>query len=165
MNALQELFEKGGPVILALILLSIMLYERCFYLLLFLRRCRNVLNRLPMGEAVDLSSLQFQQKHLKDIYRQNMIKIRAMIAAAPLLGLLGTVIGMVNTFESLSNRIGEKTIKGLSDGISMALITTETGLAIAIPAMIIIYYSHRQLNQAIRILIKLEGKLRGEAMS
>ena len=79
-----------------------------------------------------------------------------MIAAAPLLGLLGTVIGMIETFTSLASRSGERTIQGLSSGISKALITTETGLAIAIPAVIILYYAQRQLNDAIRTLIKKE---------
>ena len=54
---------------------------------------------------------------------------------APLLGLLGTVTGMIHTFQ-LVTIFGSGDAKLLSGGISEALITTETGLAIAIPVLL-----------------------------
>ncbi len=62
--------------------------------------------------------------------------IAAMGAAAPLLGLLGTVSGLVTLFKVL-NQLGANDPKVLAGGISEALINTETGLAIAIPALLI----------------------------
>jgi len=60
----------------------------------------------------------------------------AVIAgAAPLLGLLGTVTGMISMFESIT-RFGTGDPKLLAGGISEALITTEVGLAIAIPVLL-----------------------------
>lgn len=59
-------------------------------------------------------------------------------AIAPLLGLLGTVIGMIHVFNAL-NLEGAGNAAVLAGGISQALITTATGLCVAIPAMI----SHR----------------------
>jgi biopolymer transport protein ExbB len=56
-------------------------------------------------------------------------------AAAPLLGLLGTVTGMIKTFN-LITIFGTGDAKSLSSGISEALITTALGLVIAIPALI-----------------------------
>lgn len=56
-------------------------------------------------------------------------------AAAPLLGLLGTVTGMIKTFN-LITIFGTGDAKSLSSGISEALITTALGLIIAIPALI-----------------------------
>ena len=56
-------------------------------------------------------------------------------ATAPLLGLLGTVTGMIHTFK-LINIFGTGDAKSLSSGISEALVTTEFGLAVAIPALI-----------------------------
>ena len=158
MNSLIELFEKGGVVMIALLLLSILLYERCFHLLLVLHRSHRTITK-SSGVGLTIPSLRQSQEDLNNFSQQNMVKIRAMVAAAPLLGLLGTVIGMIETFESLANRAGENTVQGLSDGISMALITTETGLAIAIPAVVIINYAHRQLNASIRSLIAREGEL------
>ena len=57
-------------------------------------------------------------------------------AAAPLLGLLGTVIGMINTFQ-LITIFGTGDAKSLSSGISEALMTTALGLVVAIPTLIL----------------------------
>lgn len=57
-------------------------------------------------------------------------------AAAPLLGLLGTVTGMIKTFN-LITIFGTGDAKSLSSGISEALVTTELGLIVAIPSLII----------------------------
>ncbi len=57
-------------------------------------------------------------------------------ATAPLLGLLGTVTGMIHTF-SLINIFGTGDAKSLSSGIAEALVTTEFGLIVAIPALIL----------------------------
>ncbi|ADE55287.1 MotA/TolQ/ExbB proton channel family protein [Coraliomargarita akajimensis] len=57
-------------------------------------------------------------------------------AAAPLLGLLGTVTGMIKTFN-LITIFGTGDAKSLSSGISEALVTTELGLVVAIPSLIL----------------------------
>ena len=57
-------------------------------------------------------------------------------SSAPLLGLLGTVTGIMNTF-TLMTVFGTGDVKTLSSGISEALITTEYGLIVAIPALLI----------------------------
>jgi biopolymer transport protein ExbB len=68
-----------------------------------------------------------------------------LVSTAPLAGLLGTVMGMLTTFKGLSTSSGGKTIDFVAGGISEALITTQTGLIIAIPAYILInrIVSHR----------------------
>jgi biopolymer transport protein ExbB len=60
--------------------------------------------------------------------------IAVMAAIAPLLGLLGTVIGMIKTFEVIS-LFGTGNAKAMASGISVALVTTQTGLLVAIPGM------------------------------
>ncbi len=60
--------------------------------------------------------------------------IGALAAIAPLLGLLGTVTGMIGTFDILST-FGTGNAKGMAGGISEALITTQTGLLVAIPGL------------------------------
>lgn len=62
--------------------------------------------------------------------------ISVTAAVAPLLGLLGTVTGMINTFNRIKI-FGTGDAKSLSGGISEALITTEFGLIVAIPALIL----------------------------
>ncbi len=66
-------------------------------------------------------------------------------AAAPLMGLLGTVVGMIKTFQ-LITVFGTGDARQLSDGISEALVTTELGLFVAIPSLII----HGILNRMAR---------------
>jgi biopolymer transport protein ExbB len=60
-----------------------------------------------------------------------------LITTAPLLGLLGTVMGMLTTFSGLAISTGGSTVDQIASGISEALITTQTGLIIAIPAYVI----------------------------
>lgn len=69
-------------------------------------------------------------------------------AAAPLLGLLGTVTGMIKTFN-LITIFGTGDAKSLSSGISEALITTALGLIVAIPALIIHGLLSRMARQKI----------------
>jgi len=57
-------------------------------------------------------------------------------ASAPLLGLLGTVTGIINTFQMITV-FGTGDVKTLSGGISEALVTTEFGLIVAIPSLLL----------------------------
>jgi len=68
---------------------------------------------------------------------QSMLPFIAISASsAPLLGLLGTVTGIINTFK-LITVFGSGDVKSLSGGISEALITTKFGLVVAIPSLLI----------------------------
>lgn len=69
-------------------------------------------------------------------------------AAAPLLGLLGTVTGMIKTFN-LITIFGTGDAKSLSSGISEALVTTELGLVVAIPSLILHGLLSRMARQKI----------------
>lgn len=71
--------------------------------------------------------------------------ITVTAAVAPLLGLLGTVTGMINTFKAIT-LFGTGDAKSLSSGISEALITTEWGLIVAIPALLLGSYLSRKAN-------------------
>lgn len=70
--------------------------------------------------------------------------IAVLAAIAPLLGLLGTVTGMIGTFDVLSI-FGTGNAKAMAGGISEALITTQTGLVIAIPGL----YMYNFLNRRV----------------
>lgn len=63
--------------------------------------------------------------------------IGTIVTSAPLLGLLGTVIGMIETFDSLGDMSLFSQSGGIAGGISQALITTQMGLAVAIPGLIV----------------------------
>ncbi len=98
-----------------------------------------------MSSAV--RNLKRDREHLEDIVSEAILHenahlnrfgsvILVIAAVAPLLGLLGTVTGMITTFDIITE-FGTGDPKLLSGGISIALITTEVGLAVAIPALIL----------------------------
>jgi len=159
MTAILDLARQGGPVMIALILLSLVLYERCLNLLFLLNGAKRRMGRELLVGPGDLPRLRKSGTELEETYFRHRTTIGSLIAAAPLLGLLGTVMGMVSTFESLAARSGQQSIEGLAGGISMALVTTETGLGIAIPALIILYYAQRELQETTLKLNRLESQI------
>ncbi|AOS43858.1 colicin uptake protein TolQ [Lacunisphaera limnophila] len=151
MNALLQLIDRGGWVMPVIITLSVVLYSRCFRLLFSLWRLRRQL-RQPLSRAARHSL----QTEARESFRRQRAAIGPMIAAAPLLGLLGTVSGMEKTFESLSAAAGEKSMEGLASGISEVLAATESGLTVAIPAMLLVYLAHREVNSQVQTVNRLE---------
>jgi biopolymer transport protein ExbB len=63
--------------------------------------------------------------------------VAAIVAVAPLTGLLGTVTGMIETFDSLASMSLFSQSGGIAGGISVALISTQMGLAVAIPGLVV----------------------------
>jgi biopolymer transport protein ExbB/TolQ len=156
MSALFILIGKGGPVMFAIIALSVVLYSRCFMLVLSLRRARRQFGSAAPVLASDFAVLHRLHDDTQDEFRQQRIPLGAMIAAAPLLGLLGTVSGLVRTFESLSAQKGQSSMEGLAGGISEVLVATESGLVVAIPALLIVYLAHREMRKQLQRLNRLE---------
>lgn len=72
--------------------------------------------------------------------------LAVLAAAAPLMGLLGTVTGMIRMFEAIT-KYGTGDPKLLAGGISEALITTEVGLSIAIPLLLIHNFLRNRRNR------------------
>ena len=71
------------------------------------------------------------------------VLVRVVILISPLLGLLGTVIGMIETFDSLATMTLHSQSGGIAGGISQALFTTQMGLTVAIPGLL----AHSMLNR------------------
>ena len=83
--------------------------------------------------------------------------MKICIGVSPLLGLLGTVTGMLTTFSALATGSGgEKTMGLVAQGISEALITTETGLVLALPGLFFQYHLSRQHERYKSFLAHLE---------
>jgi biopolymer transport protein ExbB len=72
----------------------------------------------------------------KDI-RAGRSLISSVVAVSPLAGLLGTVTGMIETFDSLGDMALFSQSGGIAGGISQALFTTQMGLAVAVPGVVI----------------------------
>jgi biopolymer transport protein ExbB len=90
-------------------------------------------------------------------FERDLRVMKICVSAAPLLGLLGTVTGMLATFGALaSGSGGDKTMGLVAEGISEALVTTETGLIIALPGLFFQYHLSRQLESYKAFLAHLE---------
>jgi len=102
--------------------------------------------------AVDTLDLKLDEAVLREIPQlekfQAMIKVFAGVA--PLLGLLGTVVGMIKTFQSIT-LFGTGDPKLMADGISQALVTTVAGLVVAIPLV----FMHALVSGQSRSLIEI----------
>ncbi len=83
--------------------------------------------------------------------------VSTLVAAAPLMGLLGTVMGMLQTFFGISTSGGAETAGVVAAGISEALVTTETGLVIALPGLFLVMTIQRQRAQLEARLARLES--------
>ncbi len=64
------------------------------------------------------------------------VLVKSIVMAAPLAGLLGTVTGMIEMFDSLGDSTFYSSSGGIAGGISQALFTTQMGLVVAVPGMI-----------------------------
>jgi len=106
--------------------------------------------------VMQLPQLRNAREDVQESFRQQRIALGAMIAAAPLLGLLGTVSGMVTTFESLSGHSMEKTMEGLARGISEVLVATESGLMVAIPALMVVHIANGSVRRYMQKMNRIE---------
>ncbi|MEE9369248.1 MAG: MotA/TolQ/ExbB proton channel family protein [Pontiella sp.] len=101
-----------------------------------LERCSTTreINFSKVKEAIEEASIEEITSYMKPIDYLSIIG-----ATAPMLGLLGTVSGMIKAFQTIGSQ-GMAKPAALAGNIGEALVTTATGLIIAIPAMLFYYY-------------------------
>lgn len=112
--------------------------------------------RAAQWQAMDRDTLELQ---LDDCLLQEQARLerglawlKLLIPVAPMLGLLGTVTGMIETFQGLSDSAGGEP-KLMAGGIAMALVTTVLGLVAAMPLLL----AHGLLQSRVELLsLRLE---------
>lgn len=165
--------KTGGPVMYILAALSYVLYWQIITILLYVARVRLYLfvenrgyivssknNRAGMGsDRLELLLIRYEDvlMQFREFMKNRLRFAGVLLVAAPLLGLLGTVLGMLEMFNGLSLRAGHQTTLLVAEGVKKSLITTQTGLTIAIPALFIMYWIRRVANR--RELELLEHKV------
>ncbi|HJL42546.1 MAG TPA: MotA/TolQ/ExbB proton channel family protein [Myxococcales bacterium LLY-WYZ-16_1] len=101
---------------------------------------------------------------IKRELNQFRVLAKTVVSLSPLLGLLGTVSGMIETFDSLGDMTLFSQSGGIAGGISQALLTTQFGLAIAIPGLVVGRILDRRQNilegqiEEVRGLVNANGK-------
>ncbi|WP_019530257.1 MotA/TolQ/ExbB proton channel family protein [Dasania marina] len=117
------------------------------------------------GRDVMKESIQEAAAHVIHDLEHFLDTLGTISAIAPLLGLLGTVIGMIKVFTAIMLQ-GTGNAGVLAGGISEALITTAAGLTVAIPALVMHRYFLRRIDTIVITLeqetIKLVDALHGE---
>jgi biopolymer transport protein ExbB len=157
-EALFEFFESGGPVFLVVLITSVFLWililERYWYFyLVFPEKLNTIVNK--WHERSDHSSwyaLRIREGLLADISissRKFLVPIKAITSILPLLGLLGTVTGMIAIFDVL-NVFSTGNTQGMAAGISRALLPTIAGLVTALAGL----YFSADLNHRVKIQLE-----------
>ena len=88
---------------------------------------------------------------------RRLLVLNTLVAAAPLCGLLGTVMGMLAMFAGLSHGKGPAGMQKVADGMQEALITTQTGLTIALPGLFIMLVIKSRRDRIHAALVRLES--------
>ncbi len=154
-------FRQGGVVmiplgILAWLCLAVLLERMAFYArhgcAKEARRLRESLDALTPKERQE-RQVEMAQGRLSRAKR-GLSLLAVSASVAPLLGLLGTVTGMIRTFQQISLH-GTGDPRLLAGGISEALVTTEAGLLVAIPAMLFHAWCVRR-NRRLAALLERE---------
>jgi biopolymer transport protein ExbB len=160
-----KIWIDGGPLMVPLAILTGIIYYciLSLYLELFVRRFNRIDENLwrhwidrpeeGQGELGDIIRYASANGGTTARLRASLAEVRSdylprinsrikfaliLVSAAPLAGLLGTVMGMLKPFDGLSASAGSSTAALVAGGIAEALITTETGLVIAIPGFVLI---------------------------
>ena len=96
------------------------------------------------------------QEEIREL-RKNLRGLEVIATISPLMGLLGTVVGMVKAFNKVAQYKGQVDPSLLAGGIWEALLTTAAGLALAIPVVIMLNYFERKV-EAISFLLGKYGQ-------
>jgi biopolymer transport protein ExbB/TolQ len=131
----MQWIEQGGifmiPLMVCSVLMVAVVAERLFY---YAKTMKTALLVYPKPEQI-IKSL-----------RQRLVTLHTIITIAPMLGLLGTVTGLMKSFSLLGSKAGGYNPREISLGISEALITTAVGLIIAVVATIFYNYLTARLE-------------------
>jgi len=114
------------------------------------------------NNKVDRSILDLCAMRERPHLRRSLSVIAVLAAVAPLFGLLGTVTGMITTFDVIT-LFGTGNAKAMAGGISEALITTQSGLLVAIPGLFmsafLIRRAHRLENSLDELVMTLKRNI------
>jgi biopolymer transport protein ExbB len=172
-------WSAGGRLMVPLFLLAVFIYYTALELLFRLNdhvllrgRVRRHRGReitdgnetpdaapLPVPEAESPAQVSRHFAQVRNVYLEGVNRrirfLAVLTAAAPLLGLLGTVTGMMATFEGLLGH-PSRPLDAVAGGISEALITTQTGLIISVPALVILSMITHRRNMLDHAVTRLE---------
>lgn len=164
MSAFQDLLQQGGPVVFVLACTSLLLW------ILIVERYWFILRDFPSRHALEVG--HWRQREDRSSWRAKALRqqtisqasislhqglpvINALVAICPLLGLLGTVTGMIMVFDVIAiSRSADP--QAMAEGISRATVPTVVGLVVALSAL---YFNARLKTLAERATEHLADQL------
>ncbi|MCD9149664.1 MotA/TolQ/ExbB proton channel family protein [Pseudophaeobacter flagellatus] len=125
------------------------------------RVLRYAMEALQNGLKGPILIAELERRGNEEVQRMNgLIRLLELIAmVAPLLGLLGTVLGMIQSFQELELAQGAADASVLAGGIWQALLTTAAGLVVAIPAAIAAGLFAARIDRAAQMIESAVGQL------
>ena len=158
--AVSSLVGEGGPFVICIFLCGFVMWtlviERSLYFALV----------LPRQAREALAAWQARAEHRSWCARQirramisrvntamgaNLLLLRVLVPLSPLLGLVGTVSGMLEVFDSMALR-GSADARAMASGVSMAMICTLTGLMVSITGLFPVYYFSSRIRRETELL-------------
>lgn len=117
-----------------------------------------VLANRSFQKGANQESTQLEGKAQVNSMERGLVVLEIVCAVAPMLGFLGTVLGLVDVFFVIS-KIGMGQTAAFAGGIAKALITTVVGLIIAIPALIAYRYFSKKIENLVLMMEKEASNL------
>jgi len=164
-----DTIDKGGVILVFLFGLSVYAWFLAVKKYFFLKKKDTVIastyadlmkNRSTTQRQRLFKPAQLTYYHLLD---KNTGVIKTISILAPLLGLLGTVNGMMRTF-SIIKLFGSANPVLMADGISEALVTTQAGLITAFPIILGLNYLNNRIKEIKESFEKIELKIKKEVL-
>lgn len=151
-----DMVELGGNILLAIVFMALLIWtlvlERVGYLRFVYPRQRD--RAIALWQGRDNHEAWYSQhlRHLliarmKQSLGRNTDLTRTLIKLCPLLGLLGTVLGMLEVFDAVA-ATGSNNPRSTASGVSKATVTTMAGMVVAIAGMLMTSMVNRRLTAA-----------------
>lgn len=160
--AVTDFLDLGGFVMYMIfaiaVLLWVLIIERFIYIYFFSssdqKRCFEDWCRYQQHPEKSRIRELYKDSYSQKLFT-NFSLIKVLVAIAPLLGLFGTVYGMIEIFDVIAQN-GTGDAKAMANGISMATLPTMSGMAVAITGL---FFQHRLKELADKKVVKFNERL------
>lgn len=162
LNGLQGFLETGGPVLSVIMIATFLLWafimERLFYWYgpggFSADRANAIRAWEARGNHSSVQSGWVRDKLVSEVRQnaeRNVALVKVLVAIAPLLGLLGTVTGMIEVFDVMAST-GSSSARAMSAGVSKATIPTMAGMVAALSGLFFTYRFDRDAKTRVQRL-------------
>jgi biopolymer transport protein ExbB len=147
-KAVMNLVDGGGPFVFLIFLSGVIMWTLVIERIWFFRRILPGLAQSTFdtwnarSDHLSWCARQIREamiSRLNNAMTQNLLVMRVLVPMAPLLGLIGTVSGMLEVFDSMALR-GSADARTMATGVSHAMLCTMSGLAVSITGLFPVYY-------------------------